>query len=395
MKYILSELKLFYLQPKNLIILGLLLIMSVYYAIYITPNFKSIEHFNEAPIEARYEERKDFLDNITVTESTHATTMFAYQVFPEWNEYDGQRLDALQNNNLKEYAESTADWYRYSDDIIYQANVDYLRYTPGYYTYGNRFSHYDGHYAFNKYSVIYDAYASGDYDLTIEIFDEKTALQTLVRLMNSYLPYLILIFSLLLTNDIVTKDRYHISIVRGYPITSFGKLMKKGIAAFLGTLSSLLVFLPAFIIISIKYGVGSLNMPVVHYDFAFLNLGNYTYMPIWEYLLKSFGLCFLWMIILIILILILSAIFKSEFLNFTIIILFFIERLYYQRGTIIDDWLAWLPTSYIQFGNVTTGYLNYEMIIGSVEYEKGLIVLGITIMILILLMWFVSKIKKV
>jgi len=89
-----------------------------------------------------------------------------------------------------------------------------LRYTPGYYTYGNRFSHYDGHYAFNKYSVMYDAYVEGNYDLTIDIFNEKTALQTLVRLMNSYFPYILLIYCLLLANDIVTKDRHHMSIVR-------------------------------------------------------------------------------------------------------------------------------------------------------------------------------------
>lgn len=395
MKYILSELRLFFLHPKNLIIFGLLLIVSIYYAIYITPSFKSIEHFNEAPIEARYEDRKDFLDNITITDNTHATTMFAYQVFPEWNEYDRQRLDAIQNGNLRDYAKATSDWYRYSDDIIYQANVDYLRYTPGYYTYGNRFSHYDGHYAFNKYSVMYDAYAEGNYDLTIDIFNEKTALQTLVRLMNSYFPYILLIYCLLLANDIVTKDRHHISIVRGYPITNFGKLMMKGIVAFLGTLSSFLIFLPAFIIISIQYGIGSLYMPVVHYDFAFLNLGDYTYMPVWQFLLQSFGLSILWIIALILLILILSVIFRSEFLNFTIIILFFIERIYYQRGTIIEDWLAWLPTSYVQFGNVTTGYLNYEMISGSILYQKGILVSVITILTLIFLLWVTSKIKKV
>lgn len=395
MKYILSELKLFYLQPKNLIIFSLVLIISVYYAIYITPSFKPIEQFNEASIEARYEDRKDFLDNVTITDSTHATTLFAFQVFPEWNEYDKERLDALENKNLKKYADATSKWYRYSDDIIYQANVDYLRYTPGYYTYGNHFSHYDGHYAFNKYSVMYDAYASGDYELTIDVFNEQTALQTLVRLMNSYLPYILLVLCMLLTNDIVTKDRHHMSIVRGYPITNFGKLIMKGITALIGTLCSILIFVPAFIIISFKYGVGSLNMPVAHYEFAFLNLGEYTYMPIWQYLLQTFGLCILWMIILITLILILSVTFRSEFLNFTLIILFFIERLYYQRGMIIDDWLAWLPTSYTQFGNVTTGYLNYEMISGSVLYQKGILVLIVTGTILILLMWFISRIKKV
>jgi len=171
--------------------------------------------------------------------------------------------------------------------------------------------------------------------------------------------------------------------------------MMKGIVAFLGTVSSFLIFLPAFIIISIQYGIGSLYMPVVHYDFAFLNLGDYTYMPVWQFLLQSFGLSILWIIALILLILILSVIFRSEFLNFTIIILFFIERLYYQRGTIIEDWLAWLPTSYVQFGNVTTGYLNYEMISGSILYQKGILVLVITILTLIFLLWITSKFKKV
>lgn len=393
--YVHWELKVFFSNRKNIILFILLLLASLYYALYLAPNYQPIESINKNEIEARYEDRQEFLDNVVIREGSHPLTVFAYQIFPEWNEYDGARLDALATGDLHTYAEATQHWYSYSDEIIYPSGQDsFLRYTTSYYTYGNRFSHSDGHYAYLSSAERYREYANASYDVSIQIFEERTALQTLHRLLASSLPYIILIVCLFLSTDIVMKDRHHLSIVNGFPLTPFKRLMLKGVVALLGSLTSLVVLIPSFLIIGFREGFGTLSLPVVRYHFEFLNLGTYESISMGLFLVQSFVMMLLWFTIIISLVLLMSIVLKNEFINLTIGIIFFIEATYYQRGAIIDAWLSYLPTSYIQIGNIVSGYRQYILAIDSVTIIKGQLVLLAAALLIILLIWFISRIKR-
>lgn len=393
--YIRWELKVFFSNRKNIILFILLLLASLYYALYLAPDYQPIESVNKNEIEARYEDRQEFLDNVEIREGSHPMTVFSYQVFPEWNEYDGTRLDALAAGDLHTYAEATSHWYSYSDDIIFASGRDFfLRYTTGYYTYGNNFSHSDGHYAYLSSAERYGKYANASYDLSIQVFEERTALQTLQRLLTSSLPYILLIVCLFLSNDIVMKDRHHLSIVNGFPLTPFKRLMLKGLVALLGSLTSLIVLAPAFLVIGFREGFGTLSLPVVRYHFEFLNLGTYESMSMGLFLVQSFVMILLWFTIIISLVLLMSIVLKNEFINLTIGIILFIEATYYQRGAIIDNWLSYLPTSYVQIGNIVSGYRQYILAIDSVTMIKGQLVLLAAALLIILLIWLVSRIKR-
>ncbi|WP_100010302.1 ABC transporter permease [Lentibacillus sediminis] len=394
MDYIKWELKVFFTNHKNLILFAILLVASVYYAFYIAPAYQPIESVNQNEIESRYEDRQEFLDNVEVTPGTHPLTLYSYQVYPEWNELDGERLSALEDGDLRAYAQATHEWYLYADYQIDTNRFEFLRYSPGYYTYGNMFSHQDGHYAYLYSAERYGEYASAVYNLNLNIFEERTALQTLQRLLESSLPYILLLSCLLLSNDIVMKDRKHPSIVNGFPMTPFKRMIMKGIVALIGSLASIAILLPAFFVIGFRDGFGTLNLPVVVYQFAFLNEGTFESMPMGMFLMISFVMVLIWFVLIIGLVLLMSIILKNEYFNLMIGIILFVEITYYQRGEIIENWLSYFPTSYVQFADIISGYRNYALLTGSLEYEKGLVVLLLTVILIILLIWLVTKKKR-
>ena len=395
MNYIKWELKGFFSNHKNLIIFALLLIASLYYALYIAPAYQPIESVNKEEIEVRYEDRKEFLDNVELRNGSHPLTIFAALVYPKWNELDGERLATLANGDLYSYAQATYEWYLYADENIKTDPYDVLRYNPRYYTYGNKHAKEDGHYNYLYSAERYRQYASANYELNLNIFEERTALQTLKRLLESGLPYILLLTCLLLSNDIVMKDRKHPSVVNGFPMTPFKRMMLKGLVALIGCLTSIAILLPAFLIIGFRDGFGTLDLPAVVYNFAFLNNGTYESISMGMFMSKYLVMLLLWFVLIISLVLLMSILLKNEYFNLTIGIICFIEITYYQRRKILDDWLSYLPTSYVQIGDVISGYRNYALFTDSITTEKGFIVLFSTSILIILLIWLVTKKKKI
>lgn len=393
MNYIKWELKVFFSNFKNLIIFGLLFITSLYYAFYMAPAYQPIESVNEREIEVRYEERREYLENSNLLEVSHPLALFAHQLYPPWNEIDGDRLAALADGDLHSYAKATHEWYIYAGEAIKWDPYDVLSYNPRYYTYGNRFAKEDGHYSYFYSAERYGEYASAEYDLSVNVFEERTALQTLKRLLESSLPYILLIACLLLCNDIVMKDRRHSSIVNGFPMTPFKRMMLKGLVALIGSLTSIALLLPAFLIIGIRDGFGSLELPAVVYNFAFLSRETFENISMGMYLAKSFGMLIIWFVIIIGLVLLLSILFKNEYVNLIVGALFFAEILYYQRGWMPNEWLHYLPTSYVQIGDIISGYKGYTLYTDLLTVEKGFFVL-ISAMVLIIISIKLVTMKK-
>ena len=391
MNYIKWELVAFFSNRKNLILYAILVVTSLYYAVYIAQTYQPIESVNKSEIQARYNDRKEFLKG-TITEGTHPNAVYAYLVYPEWNRLDGERLSALADGNLQSYAQATHEWYKYSDGQLYKNNL--LRYNPGYYTYGNMFATQDAHFAYLYSAERYGKYASANYTLNLNVFEERTALQTLQRMLESILPYVLLISCLLLCNDLVLKDRKHASIVNGFPMTPFKRMILKGFVGLIGSITSIVLFFPAFLVIGFRDGFGSLRLPAVIHHYNHLNLGTFDSISIGLYLTKNFVMLLFWFILIIGLVLLISIILKNEYINLTIGVLFFLEITYYQRGNIIEDWLGYLPTSYVQSGEIISGHRNYFLVTESLGFGKGLLVLLSTVFLIYLLIWLVTNKKK-
>lgn len=381
----------FFFNKKNIAVYVILLFFSIYYAMVIAPAYNPIEKVDLKEMEARYLTREDFLNSVDMTRRMHAMTAFAVETYPQWNYYEKERMEALAENDFKKYAEATSQWYTYSDGMIYTSG-DMLFYHPRYYTYGNHYAKEDGHFAYLSAASRYGGYAEGEYTLSIDIFEERTALQTWQRLLQSYLPLILIVSCILLTVDIVLKDRRNPTLLRGFPLSPWRRLLVKGGVALFG---SILAFLPlsvGLLIIGWKHGFGSFDLSVPIYShkdksFSIISMG--------EFILQNTALIIVWFMVIISLLLLTSVVFRNEFANLLVgCAVVIAEFTYYTRGIGFIREVEWYPTSYIQVGQVLSGYRNYVYETYNLTSKHGFFVLGTCVCIGLLFTFILSNHRK-
>ncbi|WP_413367900.1 ABC transporter permease [Lysinibacillus sp. 3P01SB] len=381
----------FFYNKKNIAVYVILLFFSFYYAMTAAPSYDPIEKVDAQEMEARYLTKEEFLNSVDMTREMHPLTAYAVQTYPEWNRFEKERLDALAKNDLKAYAEATSGWYTYSDWMIY-AGGDMLFYHPRYYTYGNHYAREDGHFAYLSAASRYGGYAEGDYALSIDVFEERTALQTWQRLLQSYLPFILIVSCILLTADIVLKDRRNPTLLRGFPMSPWRKLLAKGGVALFGSILAFLPLSAGLLIIGMKHGFGSFDLPVPIYShddktFSLISLG--------EFIFQNTAFIILWFMLIISLLLLTSILLRNEFANLFIgCAVVFGEFMYYTRGIGFIREVEWYPTSFIQVGQVLSGYRNYVYESHMLTFKNGMLVIGLCICLALLITFIISNHRK-
>lgn len=382
----------FITNKKNIAIYVLLLFFSCYYALKIAPTYDPIEKVDESEIEARFLTREEFLNTVVINDGTHNFTRFAAAIFPEWNQYDKDRLDAIKQHNLKEYAEATYKWYAYSDKMIFNSGKGVLFYNPGYYTFGNNYATLDGHYAYLYSASRYKGYAEGNSNLSINVFEERTALQTLQRLFHSYLPLILIVSCILFAVDIVLKDRRNPTLLQGLPLSDWKKLIVKGVVSLIGSISAIVPLSVGLLIIGIQSGFGDFNLPVPIYFSAEKTFSNIL---LGEYVLQNMLIIIFWFLFIISLLLLASVTLKNEFANVLVGCAFVIGELtYFGRGNGIFWDVQWYPTSYVQVGQVLSGYRNYLYGINALTFVNGLFVMAVCTCIFLICTFLISNRRK-
>lgn len=379
-------------NKKNIAIYVILLFFSCYFALKIAPTYNPIEKVDESEIEARYLTREEFLNNVDISAGTHFLTLFAIEIYPEWNEYDKGRLEAIKHHKLKEYAEATSKWYAYADKIIFYRGMGVLFYNPGYYTYGNNYATMDGHYAYLYSASRYEGYTEGKSSLSVNVFEERTALQTLQRLLHSYLPIILIVSCIFFTVDIVLKDRRNPTLLQGLPLSNWRKLLVKGGVALLGTFLSIIPLSVGLLIIGGRNGFGDFDLPVPIYSADEKLFSN---IMLWEYLVQNMLFMVFWFLFIISLLLLVSVMLKNEFANLLVASVFVIaEFIYFNRGNGTVWNVQWTPTSYVQVGQIISGYRNYLYNSEALTFEGGLSVLGLCTCIFLLSTFLISNQRK-
>ena len=388
--YFKFELKQFLTNKKNIAVYVLLLCVSCYYAIGIAPKYDPIEKVDIDGIEGSYLTKSDFLSQADSTGYMNQMTMIAVEIYSYWNELDGERLEAYEEEDWRGYAENTAKWYQYTDGHIY--SNDDLYYNSRYYSYDNIYAEEDGHHAYQYTEIRYEDYALGDSKLSVNVFDERTALQTLQRLLESYLPYVLLIGCMLLTVDIVLKDRKNPTVLRGFPISIWSKIFTKGVVAFIGSILMGIPLASGFILIGIRYGFGDFELGVPIFSFDYM---DFTIIAMGDFLFQNFTLIVCWFVLLISLILFISVLIKVEFANLVAgIALIFWEYFYFVRSLGYVKPVEWYPTSYVKVGQVVSGNQNYIYYTDAILLKQGMVVLGICTLVLLLFTFILTSFKK-
>lgn len=389
--YFKFEFKQFFTNKKNLAIYFLLAFATFFYVFKIAPTYNPIESVDYDEIEARYLTRQEFLDHMEGQDlnNVHPSVIYAIEIFKEINPIDKGRLDALDEGNFKKYADLTSDWYYFTNSITYRNEV--FSYNSKYFIKNNKYAEDDAFYAYLE-AVRYDAYSKADYELSLEIFEQRTALQTLERLLKGVLPIISIVCVLLLSIDIVKKDQRHPSILKGFPISDWKKLLVKMFVALLG---SMVLFVPLIVgvfIIGLQSGFGNFNLPspvyAAHLDWRVD--GKFEMMTLGTFFGQSFILLFTWFIVMINVVLLCSIIFRSEMVNFAVgLLLIFGENFYSSRyvGYFWD--VQNYPTSYIQVGQIVSKRRNFYYMNNDLDFTLGLQLLlglaGVVIFLMILI----------
>ena len=245
--------------------------------------------------------------------------------------------------------------------------------------------------------MLYKAYANADYELSTKLFEQRTALQTFERLLKGSLPIILIICVMLLSIDIVTKDRRHPSVLKGFPIADWKRLLVKMSVSLIG---SLILFVPlfvGFIIIGIQSGFGyfQLPSPVYAIDLQWSQDGSFKMMTLGTFLLQSLALLFAWFIVMINVVLICSVLFRQEMVNLVGgLLLIFGEKFYTSRGVGYFWDVEKYPTTYIQVGKIASKYQNFYFSSEHLDYRIGLQLLAISTVMLLTITLIVSLNKK-
>ncbi|MGE7951048.1 ABC transporter permease [Lysinibacillus xylanilyticus] len=390
--YFKFEFKQFFTNKKNVAIYFLLAFATLFYVFKVAPTYNPIESVDYDEIEARYLTRQEFLDHMEGQDlhNVHPSVIYAIEIFKEINPIDKGRLDALDEGNLKKYADLTSDWYYFTNSITYRNEA--FSYNSKYFIKNNKYAEDDAFYAYLEQAVRYDSYSKADYELSLEIFEQRTALQTFERLLKGVLPIILIVCVLLLSIDIVKKDQRHPSILKGFPISDWKKLLVKMFVALLGSMVLFVPLIVGIFIIGLQSGFGNFNLPspvyAAHLDWRVD--GKFEMMTLGTFLGQSFILLFTWFIVMINVVLLCSIIFRSEMVNFAIgLFLIFGENFYSSRyvGYFWD--VQNYPTSYIQVGQIISKRRNFYYMNNQLDFTLGLQLLlglaGVVIFLMILI----------
>ncbi len=383
----------FFTNKKNVAIYCLLLFAVIFYSLRVAPAYDPIEKVDVDEIEARYLTRATFLQDMAMKDLTgsHPSVFMAIDIFNYINPYDQKRLDALDRGDLSAYAEATSEWYDITNSFTYQ-NGSFF-YNPSYYTYGSQYAEDNAFYAYFENAKRYEMFAKADYDLSIALFEQRTALQTLERLLNGPLPVILIGCALLLAIDIVTKDRRNPTILRGFPIADWKKLFVKGFVALLGGIVLFIPILIGIVIIGLQSGFGHFGIPVPYYtaNVNWMQEGLLDVMSLGMFFTQCFLLLMMWFIVIITVVLLSSVVFRNELVNLAIgMLIIFGENFYFSRGVGFFWSVENYPTSYIQVGQIVSKIRNYYYMSDQLTVEFGITLLFTSTVIVVILMMVIA-----
>ncbi len=147
---------------------------------------------------------------------------------------------------------------------------------------------------------------------------------------------------------------------------------------------------------TIQFGFGhfDLNVPIMIKQETFTS-EDYSVISLATYLGKTLVVLPLLVILFIRLNIVLSLLFKNEWVVlFISSLLLFSERLYFSRSTreLFGNDISLFPQTYFDFGKIIDGEKNFLLNTETISYAKGILVLLITYVVIEAILYIVSLI---
>lgn len=255
----------------------------------------------------------------------------------------------------------------------------------------------DREHAYYQTMMKYEDYLNKDHPITFGLMYEKTGLQTLQNFLQNYGVYFLLFCVIYFSSDILSRDRKHQTVLQGLPLSWYRQLNLKSLSAFLYSMGFIIsVIAVGMLVMTIQFGFGyfDLNIPIMIRQQTF-TLEEYSVISLASYLGKTLIVIPLLVILFVRLNIVLSLLFKNEWIVlFISSLLLFSERLYSTRSTteLFGKDISLFPQTYFDFGKIIDGEKNFLLNTETITYAKGILVLLITYFVIEVILFTVSLI---
>lgn len=387
--YFKFELNQFFSNRKNLFVYLLVFMLSLFYCFRIEDNFVSKEAISKNKLEVSINAKQELLDSTSKQKEVDPHIASIVPLLPELIKNEQNQLEFIKNKNYEDLASERSKWYFLTIDP----------YNPLYFKNQINPSN-EAFYHMNGMSKKLSDYNNTDYKITINVLNEKTAIQSLIRIMSYTLPYVLLIVSLIFSMDIFSKDRNHISIISGIPVNDSKKILIKLLVILIGLFLTLIPISIGFLWIGFTNGFGNMTLPVAVTNYVGKNPLNgdliFDTMTTGQFIGKFFILMFLLVIIIIMFSFLLGFWIKNSYILLVVMLGLPFADLFYNRpgyGNIHQ--ISYLPTSYVRTGDVISGYRSFFLSDTNLTFSSGLVVLGVTLVLLALALFITSINKRI
>ena len=243
----------------------------------------------------------------------------------------------------------------------------------------------------------YEDYLTNDYPITYGLMYEKTGLQALQKFLQTNGILFILFCAIFFSSDILSRDRKNKSVLQGVPLSWYRQLNLKSLSAFFySLLVTIGILIVGVIVMSLQFGFGyfDLHVPIMIAQETF-TLEDYNVMSIASFLGKTLIAVPLLVYLFIRLNVILGLLFKNEWLVLLVSsLLLFSDRLFVSRTTreIFGKDISFFPQTYFDFGKIVNGDKSFLLNTETITYMKGIVMLLVTIAVIELILFILSKI---
>ena len=255
----------------------------------------------------------------------------------------------------------------------------------------------DRAHAYQQTMMKYEDYLNKDHPITFGLMYEKTGLQTLQNFLQNYGVYFLLFCVIYVSSDILSRDRKHQAVLQGLPLSWYRQLNLKSLSAFLYSMAFIgSVIIVGVLVMTIQFGFGyfDLNVPIMIQQQTF-TLEDYSVISLASYLGKTLVVIPLLVILFVRLNIVLSLLFKNEWIVlFISSLILFSERIYFTRSTqeLFGKDISLFPQTYFDFGKIIDGQKNFLLNTETITYAKGIFVLLITYVIIEIILYIVALI---
>lgn len=198
---------------------------------------------------------------------------------------------------------------------------------------------------------------------------------------------LFFLFILMSSNEILTKEQNHQTVVSGFPINFMTKVNSKVFVYFI----YLLFFLCLGLIAGTTYAANKSHLGDFSYPTLIYKGGDYVAISVTQYLIYSLLLMSLIIIFVLYLSVLLNMLFKNAYLNIVVgLSIFFIPALLKIIG--INQAIV-TPIKLLDFANVLSGKIAVELGNAKIQFSYAVIWLLILIGIVYSIIFFINKLS--